>query len=257
MKKFCFSVDVDRDANECMPGNKAAVSSGGGVRFTSSEKGLDIILDMLDDIGMKATFFAEARTLENIDASFGDNEIAMHGLDHEDMTGELSGIRPSDEELRDIMGKSKDIIKDRTGIEPKGFRAPYMKTDGGIMDLLPEFGIIYDSSVYAEIGTGPYVTASGISEIPVPVSEDRNGRKIYGYLWPMHEGRRGPEDYTEMADSVDDGIFALATHSWHITESVGGPMDGPRIRENIENVRKVLTAVLDKGFRSVRMIDCV
>ena len=259
MKKLCFSADVDRDMNECVPGSKAAVSSGtDGARFSSSEKGVNMILDMLDDIGIKATFFTEARTLDNIDAALGNNEVAMHGLDHEDMTGELSGIKLSDEELADIMQTSRNIIRDMTGREPKGFRAPYMKIDERILRMLPKFGIRYDSSVYASIGTQPYETAGGIKEIPVPFSADGNGKKIYAYLWPMHEGTRTPNDYIEIANSVNDGIFVLATHSWHITESIsGGIMDPPRAEENIGNVRKILTSLLDNGFKAARMIDCV
>ena len=259
-KRLCFTVDVDRDANECVPGHAAAVSPGGEARFASSEAGVNIILDLLNDIGMKATFFAEARTLENIDVTFGSNEVAMHGLDHEDMTGEISGIRLSDSELNDIMQTSSDIITDRTGTRPKGFRAPYMRTDERIMRTLPSFGVIYDSSLYADIKSKmhPYDAGNGVKEIPVPAAADGNGKRMTAYLWPMHEGTRTFDEYIKMADRVKEGVLVIATHSWHMVESrSGGMMSKAEIKKNISGVRKIITSVLDSGFDAVRMIDAV
>lgn len=260
-RTLCFTVDVDRDVNDRIPGRAEAVSlNSGTARFDSSEKGSNIILDLLDETGIKATFFAEARTLSVIDAALGSNEVAMHGLDHEDMTGEVSGIRLSERELSEIMRRSSDIIKDRTGKVPKGFRAPYMRTDERIMKVLSEQNIAYDSSSYAETAKFlyPYDIGAGMKEVPVPEGRDRNGKKIAAYLWPMHEGKRKPEDYIEMADTMEDGIFVIATHSWHIVESRSdGKMDVNEIKKNAENVRTILTALLDKGFKAVRMIDAV
>jgi len=257
-KEFCFTVDVDRDVNECVPGRRDAVSLRcSGARYTSSEAGTNILLDILDEIGIKATFFAEARTLENINFEAGNNEVAMHGLDHEDMTGKVSGVHITDGELHEIMNTSMSIIKERTGKVPKGFRAPYMRTDARIMNTLKKNGIVYDSSVYADVSKTmyPYDTGNGVIEIPIPVARDGNGKKIFGYLWPMHEGLRKPEDYIKMANCVEDGVFVIATHSWHMTESREGIMDAERIRKNADSVKEIITSVLDSGFRAVRMTD--
>ena len=258
-RSLCFSVDVDRDANECVPGKVNAVSRGGGIRFTSSGSGTDSILDMLNDIGMKATFFAEARTLQNISASFGNNEVSMHGLDHEDMTGEVSGIPLTEDELNKIMQDSADIIKDHTGKAPEGFRAPYMRINKRVTDVLSKY-VRYDSSVYAALNSTmhPYDTGNGMKEIPVPAVSDKNGKKMYAYLWPMHEGKRTYEEYVRMADAVKDGVFVLATHSWHMAETIsGGVMSPIQRQENADSVRKVLTGILDSGFRAARMSDVI
>ncbi|MCL2713004.1 MAG: polysaccharide deacetylase family protein [Methanomassiliicoccaceae archaeon] len=256
-KRFCFSVDVDRDVNECVPGRSQAISRPNGkeeIRFASSEKGANAIMKMLNETGIKATFFAEARTLDDIDTNFGKNEVAMHGLDHEDMTGEESGIKLSDEQLEEIFLSSVNIIRDKVGRTPKGFRAPYMRTDERIMNLLSKFGASYDSSLYAKIGTQPYGTGIGIKEIPVPESTDINGKRITGYLWPMHEGTRTFNDFIEMADRTGDGVFVIATHSWHIAETIsGGILPNAKMKKNIDNVRKIITSLLDKGFEAVTM----
>jgi peptidoglycan/xylan/chitin deacetylase (PgdA/CDA1 family) len=261
MRKFCFTVDVDRDVNECIPGRTEAVSlrCGGNARYTSSEEGTNVILEMLDDIGMNATFFAEARTLENINVTFGKNEVAMHGLDHEDMTGESSKITLSEDELNDIMKTSASIIKERTGNAPKGFRAPYMRTDERIMKALRRTGVKYDSSLYSELNDTmlPYEVFEGIKEIPVPVTTDRNGKKMYGYLWSMHEGIRTADEYVKMSKFVENGVFVLATHSWHIVESRNALMNKEQRKKNIENLRDVITGVLDGGYKAVRMSDAL
>jgi peptidoglycan/xylan/chitin deacetylase (PgdA/CDA1 family) len=259
IKRFCFTADVDRDVNECVPGRTAAVSlRSGGARYTSSESGVNILLDMLDDIGMNATFFAEARTLNNIDAAFGNNEVAMHGLDHEDMTGQVSGVTLSENELNEILQRSHEIIKDRTGKAPKGFRAPYMRSNETIMRMLPRSGISYDSSEYAELSENmhPYVI-NGITEIPVPVITDADGKKMFGYLWPMHEGTRTHDEYVRMAHTVKDGVLVLATHSWHMVESRSGMMTATERKKNAGNIRKIITTILDSGFKAARMMDVV
>jgi len=258
-RSLCFTVDTDRDVNECVPGRKEAVSlRSENARFTSSETGTNIILDLIDEMGIKATFFAEARTLENISVSFGKNEVAMHGLDHEDMTGEVSGIPLNEDELYDIMETSAKIIKERTGTAPKGFRAPYMRINETITNILPKFGVRYDSSLYADLKDTmyPYDLGNGVKEIPVPVGRDNNGKKIFAYLWPMHEGLREHNEYAEMANTVKEGVLTIATHSWHITESIsGGVMNEARKQENIGNVRKLLTSVLDSGYKAVTMSE--
>ncbi|MCL2785606.1 MAG: polysaccharide deacetylase family protein [Methanomassiliicoccaceae archaeon] len=259
-RELCFTVDVDRDVNERIPGRTDAVSpnTGGKARFTSSEAGVNMVLELLDSIGAKATFFAEARTLRNIDVHFGKNEVAMHGLDHEDMTGEVSGITLTDDEMRNIMRTSADTIRDVTGSSPKGFRAPYMRIDERIVNILPEFGIRYDSSMYADLGSSmrPYRLNSGITEIPVPVRVDGNGKRMAAYLWPMHEGIRKFSEYIEMANVMEDGVFVIATHSWHMTESRSdGIFDNARREKNLRDVREILTSLLDDGFKMARMSD--
>ncbi|MDR0778115.1 MAG: polysaccharide deacetylase family protein [Methanomassiliicoccaceae archaeon] len=260
-RRLCFTVDVDRDVNECVPNRTEAVSlHSDDARFTSSEAGVNIILDMMNDIGINGTFFTEATTLRNIDVQFGKNEVAMHGLDHEDMTGEVSGIRLSDDTLNNIMRTSSDIIKDRTGTAPKGFRAPYMRTDERIMNAAAGAGAVYDSSLYGVIGGtfGPYDLGNGMKEILVPTGTDRNGKKITAYLWPMHENKRTYDEYTEMAGTLNDGVFVIATHSWHIVESRSdGMMNSGQRKRNADNVRKIITDLLDSGFKAARMIDVI
>ena len=103
----------------------------------------------------------------------------------------------------------------------------------------------------------PY-NLNGIIEVPVPAGIDKNGRKIVGYLWPMHEGKRIPSDYVEMASGLDKGIFVLATHSWHMAERVeGGYVSKEAAESNKENVRQVISQILDNGFKAETIPEAV
>jgi len=255
MRTICLTVDLDRDANIPSAHSVRACSadrgSGTEPRFVSSRKGAESLAEMFDEIGLDATFFAEARTLRETNAAglVSGYEVAVHGLDHEDLTGE-HGTKMSECEVRDVLEQAKDMIRDLTGKDPKGFRAPYMKYADPMYGILEDLGFVYDSSKYSEMRSSfePY-RIGNIIEFPVPKGIDRNGKRIMAYLWPMHEGTRTPQDYIELAREMDDGVFVLATHTWHMAETMAnGTMGAAEAETNKDNVRKIIETLLDDGF---------
>ncbi len=260
MKQLCFTVDLDRDVNDAIAGSTAAISldrgSGISPRFSSSAEGTAILLDLLDDIGIKCTFFAEARCLKEtgIGKTMSKHEVALHGLDHEDFSGSRTGIEFTEEEMRNILKEAIQIIKDETYTSPVGFRSPYMSPNPKMMWFLKECGIIYDSSMYEEISPTlkAYKSYFGPVEIPAVKGKDSTGKTITSYLWPMHEGKRKPSDFVDLGNQIMDGIFVLATHTWHMVESrSSGHMDKAWIEDNYQMVRDVITGLLDSGFKPV------
>ena len=249
-RKLIFTVDVDRDVNFQIDGQEAAGSidrgSGTAPRFLSSQRGLDIIIDILDELGIKATFFVEGRTAETIDCScISGHCIGFHGYDHEDLTkvGNLS----------EVMDKGYSAVNDHVS-KPKCFRAPYMTIDDRIYSELSRLGIKHDSSVYSEPGTLPF-EKGGVTEHPVAKGKDRDGKTIAAYIWPMHEGKREPSDYIDLAVSMDDGELLISTHSWHMVERrESGPMSEMEIRSNVERVKAVLQGIMDAGFEASTVI---
>ncbi len=250
IKSLCFTVDVDRDANIPLPGRIEAGSMnrghGTGPRYSSSAEGLKILNELLDEMGIKATYFVEGRTLMNIGGELlSGREVGIHGMDHEDFTQEF----PDGEKER-ILKESYQTINDVLDIKPKCSRMPYMKISSDIPDILKKIGIEYDSSEYRPLEEcmRPY-EANGLTEVPVPTSTDAHGKKIVGYLWPMHENKRSPSDYGDMASKMRQGIFAIATHSWHMVESTErGIMSQSEVDANTENVRKVIEILLDDDY---------
>jgi peptidoglycan/xylan/chitin deacetylase (PgdA/CDA1 family) len=257
LKALCLTVDVDRDVNICIDGQLAAGSIDRGLgaspRFASTSKGLALLSELLDEIGMKATFFAEARTLETIECSnyLDGHEVGMHGLDHEDLTG-CNDVALTGDMIVAILDRASQIVTDTVGTKPRCFRAPYMKTDDFVMGCLPGLGIEYDSSLYAPLSECliPEKLDNGVTEVRVADDLDSEGKKMSAYLWPMHEGRRHPDHYLELASRADKGVFTLATHTWHMCESrKDGRMDDARIRENMASLKKVLEDLIDMGFK--------
>ena len=253
-RKLIFTVDLDRDVNFPMEGSVAAGSidrgEGTSPRFSSADKGLDILLDVLDDVGMKATFFVEGRTAEVLDCSrISGHCIGFHGYDHEDLTGSSTGVVFDDDSLDGILRRGFDAVSDNVS-RPVCFRAPYMSCDDRVLRSVSDLGIRHDSSVYSFNGAQPYTVGFGITEHPVPKGRDVNGKTIAAYLWPMHEGKRLPEDYIHMASEVGEGDHIIATHTWHMVERrEGGPLDDRGISLNASMVHEVLSGILDLGFR--------
>jgi peptidoglycan/xylan/chitin deacetylase (PgdA/CDA1 family) len=251
MRRLIFTVDLDRDANLALQGSMAAGSMdrGGGTapRFSSAERGLSVLLDILDELGMRATFFVEGRTAETIDCSCLQGHcIGLHGYDHEDLTGGSTGVQMSPSAVSEALAKGFDAVSDAIS-RPVCFRAPYMACDETVLEAVSGLGILHDSSFYSDGPRGPYGTSFGITEHPVPKGRDAEGKTIAAYLWPMHEGRRPPADYIRFADTAE-GDFVLADHTWHMVESRGGPMDAGAASENAARTADVLRGILDLGF---------
>jgi len=249
-RRLLFTIDVDRDANLHIDGADAAGSmdrgSGTSPRFGSTEKGLSLIGDLLDELGIKATFFIEGRTAETVDCSFLSGHcIGFHGYDHED----LSKVA----DVGSVMRKGYEAVKDRVS-KPECFRAPFMTMADGIYEELNSLGVRHDSSVYGPPDSSPY-EVSGVMEHPVAKGKDASGKTIAAYLWPMHEGKRTPSDYVDLARSVP-GDLVLCTHSWHIVEGYdSGPMSEEILRRNIDRTKEVLEGIIDVGFSPCRLTE--
>lgn len=250
-RRLYFTVDADRDVNIPIPGTSAAGSidrgSGTGPRFSSSERGMSVLAEMLDGLGVKGTFFVEGRTAEMTDcALLAGHCIGLHGYDHEDLLGTETGVVP---DVPSVLRRGFDAVADRIS-RPVCFRAPYMTSDDSVLEAVRMLGIAADSSSYTEVGgpSEPYVRC-GVTEYPVTKSRDSRGKVIAAYLWPMHEGRRVPEDYIRMAEGAE--TLVLATHTWHMVETrEWGVMDDGWVASNTERVKRVVEGIIDAGFEA-------
>jgi polysaccharide deacetylase family protein (PEP-CTERM system associated) len=114
------------------------------------EKNTYRILDLLNESGVKATFFILGWVGENYPEMVGDihsmgHEIACHGYNHR-LIYDLSP-----DEFREDIRRSKDILEDIAGEPVVGFRAAsYSIVKGTLwaLDILIEEGFLYDSSIF-------------------------------------------------------------------------------------------------------------
>ncbi|OPY33071.1 MAG: Polysaccharide deacetylase [Methanomassiliicoccales archaeon PtaU1.Bin124] len=269
MRFAAFTVDVDRDVNQPCAGKACAMSKEGegqgAPRFTSSAEGLKEIVDVLNDLDVRATFFFEGRTALEISkrvdlpSLMRGHEVACHGFDHEDMTGEKTGVRPKDEDLDDILARSGSTVRELFGIDRPGFRAPYQATDQRLQDALLAKDFRYESSMTEPLLDGkvrPFMHSNGLVQVPIASGTDRKGRKIVAYLWPMHEGKRVPQDYLDLLSQFEDGLFVMATHTWHMVENFceGMMAEEERLRQS-DGVREIIERAMDEGIEFIRIDD--
>jgi polysaccharide deacetylase family protein (PEP-CTERM system associated) len=110
----------------------------------------DIMLDMLNESGKKATFFilgilAQYRPdLVKKIAAEG-HEIGLHGQQHINMR-----TLTREQAYQDI-SDSKKLVTDIIGAPVFGYRAPYFSIDDTnlyVLEILAELGLLYDSSIF-------------------------------------------------------------------------------------------------------------
>ena len=147
MKQFTLSIDWEDfgqlAACRHFPSVKSEPVSGVIERQTK------IILDLLDETQVKATFFvlgSLAKCRPNLlkDIVLHGHEIGVHGLNHENMNT-LSPIK-----ARNVLEEAKNCIEDIAGVRTYGYRAPFFSINNSnlfILNLLSEIGFVYDSSI--------------------------------------------------------------------------------------------------------------
>jgi polysaccharide deacetylase family protein (PEP-CTERM system associated) len=114
------------------------------------DRGMSVLTDLLDEFGVRATFFVLGWVAERNPTlvkhwSAAGHEIASHGTDHKRVTSQT----PS--EFRASVRDSKRLLEDLTGRPVHGFRAPSFSIVPGTewaLDVLIEEGYRYDSSLF-------------------------------------------------------------------------------------------------------------
>lgn len=257
MALISFTVDVDRDVNQATQGSPDAVCPDGCTRFSSSSEGLKIFIDVLNELGIKGTFFMEGRTAEVISADcdlrdlMRNHEIACHGYNHEDLTGKDSGVILTNEEIKEAVEKGIRAVREVFKKDPRGFRAPYLHYDDRIRLIISNLGFKYSSST-VKADDECICVKDKILEIPILKTRDSGGRWMQSYLWPLHEGKRSPTDYKYLM-SKDVPLLVFGDHSWHVVENYSGMFSKEKVKQNKEELRDILSYALDKDFKFVTL----
>ena len=259
MALISFTVDVDRDVNQVLPGSSAAVCAGGEPRFTSSAAGLRLFLEVLNELGIKGTFFLEGKTAEVINTSedlaalLKGHECSCHGYHHEDLTGQDSGVILSKEEISAALQKGIDAVEKICGYRPQGFRAPYLHYDQRVQAVAASLGFKYSSST-VKIDEECRCTTAPLLEIPLLKTKDAQGRWMQSYLWPLHEGKRPLADYQYLLKKEVD-LLVLGDHSWHLQENYSGIFTKEKIKQNKEELRSLLANALDRQGEFITLAE--
>ncbi len=259
-----MSVDLDRDYPIPKHGQIEAVSkvmadTPENPSCTATFAGLEFLLDLFDDYGIKAIFFIEASLLNKLAENkelldrVKKHDIGNHGLSHEDFTGEHTGIplvsKQIESILRHAINTTEQFLK-----RPTGFRAPYLHFNNLVASVVSNL-FSFDSSITIKQVKSLKILGFdelAIPELPLTTSRDQNGNPISTYLWQLLEGNRPIDDYLDLyrEQSLNPNIpyTVFALHPWHIPYHVGqNRLSETQMRRNKELLRRFVASISSFG----------
>lgn len=136
------------------------------------ERQTNIILEILEEANVKATFFVLGITakfrsdlVKKIAAS--DHEIALHGQNHQAM------FNLTPEQAFADLSESLALVQDITGKKVYGYRAPFFsinETNLYVLEMLADLGLEYDSSIFpmklSRYGIAGFNTRNTLLQLP-------------------------------------------------------------------------------------------
>jgi len=135
IRRFLFTIDAD-----WVPG---------------SGRGLEDLLALSEELGLKATVFATGRfSLAYAglikSACTAGHEIGVHGWEHPMPRFQVENYRFAPvAQRRSWLVQATDAVASVAGTRPRSFRAPFLWTDAATFELLESLGYTIDSSIPA------------------------------------------------------------------------------------------------------------
>jgi peptidoglycan/xylan/chitin deacetylase (PgdA/CDA1 family) len=131
------------------------------------------LLELLDQLGLKATFFITGWSVEAHPAMAeailrAGHEVGHHGFHH-------LLPDPGAPEIEDELERGFEVLKRRLGVVPVGYRAPFGESCEQLRAGLKRHGIVYSSSWRDDVRPYRQVLADGspgVIELPVTSSYD-------------------------------------------------------------------------------------
>ncbi|HEX5609788.1 MAG TPA: polysaccharide deacetylase [Solirubrobacterales bacterium] len=166
-----ISFDVDAETPLLAEGEKYATHlSTMSHQAYGPRVGVPRILELLERIGLRTTFFMPGATAERWPRAVEEilaagQEIALHSYEH------IQLIRLDADAQRADLERGLAALE-RFGVKPTGYRAPMWQQTRVTLDLLPQYGIRYDSSLMDD--DRPYLVGPdrNLAELPVHWSLD-------------------------------------------------------------------------------------
>lgn len=146
-KKVAVNLGVDFDAQSLWLGafNRPSPSFMARGEFGAAV-GVPRLLELFDRYQVKTTFFTPGHTIDTFTdvckaIQAAGHEFGHHGYYHENPT-----MITGDTERR-LIELAFQTYEKQLGIRPVGYRSPYWDYSESTLDLIEEFGFIYDSSL--------------------------------------------------------------------------------------------------------------
>lgn len=146
-KRIMCAFGIDIDAVGGWLGSYGGQDSPNDIQrgIFAGELGIPRLLKMLGRKGLPATWFIPGHSAETfteqckmiVDAG---HEVGAHGYSHE------NPVDMTEQQERDVMEKSVEVLTNLVGTAPKGYVAPWWEMSARTAELLKEFGFDYDHS---------------------------------------------------------------------------------------------------------------
>jgi peptidoglycan/xylan/chitin deacetylase (PgdA/CDA1 family) len=217
-------------------------------RHFSVTRALPRILALLEELGLRATFFVEGLNTELypgtlVEVGAAEHEVAYHGWCHEQWA-ELSPTREVGLLRRGVRAM------DALGLRPQGFRPPGGRLTGGSATALRDLGFTYCSPAGRGVGVG-----HRIATLPFQWGM----LDAYHYLprfGPLRERDHGATDVlppSRFAATLDAGLRAAIEHGRHLSMVFHPFLAEPA--ERFDVMREALAAV--RRLVDDRVLWCV
>jgi len=165
-----LSVTVDVDGPAGLPGGGAGYEhrlSSWSERTYGISRGLPRILDVLDEFGVRATFYVPGVTSERHPDEIAALAATRHEIGHHGHTHRRPDELDDETQLREL-AEGIRALEAITGRAPEGYRAPGWELTTTTLGALADAGFAFDSSLMGD--DRPYLVEAGgsrIVELPV------------------------------------------------------------------------------------------
>ena len=187
-----FSISVDLDGLGCYAAIHGLAASSLDERALRAvpEVALGRFCELLESEGIRATFFAIGREIEEIPgaaqalarAAGAGHEIASHSFAHD-----YALSRQSQAAIEADLTRSNDVLTRATGSAPRGFRAPGYTLSSALLAAVRAKGFLYDSSL---LPSPPYYAAKAAA-LSLHALAGHRSQSILGGMAQLF-ARRGP-----------------------------------------------------------------
>ncbi|WP_264844178.1 polysaccharide deacetylase family protein [Caldinitratiruptor microaerophilus] len=201
---------------------------------------LGLILDLLDELDVKATFFvpgwvAERYPLEIREIAARGHELGHHGYLHE----WPDPNDPAKEEA--VLQRGLEILANLTGYRPVGYRSPAWEFTPSTLRFLRKFGFLYSSNLMDDIR--PYWHAGeGAPLLELPVQWVLDDAPFFMFSTrtprPIRPAAEVEQIWKEELDGLMEygGLFNLTMHP----QFIGRP-------GRLQMLRRVVAALRQRG----------
>jgi peptidoglycan/xylan/chitin deacetylase (PgdA/CDA1 family) len=189
------------------PGDRPNALVGGQIEY-GARRGIWNVLETLDRLAVKATFFVCGSTAEKYPDAIRAAQAAGH---------EIAGMSYSFERVRTasrqreqaVVRRTMQALQDVCGTRIKGWRCPDYRISPQTLDILSTEGFVWDSSVLND--DLPYAMAcEGGRLIEIPFTTSTADKTFIAFPYPM---RGGPDGLANVWDSEFDVLYRESEHA--------------------------------------------